>query len=59
VSFIKGCAVQSMIDPSLDIADFLVAANGLLRRPLAMTTTMDVPPRGKRTRPSASSVSRA
>jgi len=31
VSFIKGCAVQSMIDPEqFDIAEYLVAAEGLL-----------------------------
>lgn len=30
VSFIKGCAVQSMIDPSFDIDQYLAAANGLL-----------------------------
>jgi TetR/AcrR family transcriptional regulator, transcriptional repressor of bet genes len=53
VSFIKGCAVQSMIEPSLDITEFLEAANGLLRRPLAMATTMDVPPRTARKRTSS------
>ena len=53
VSFIKGCAVQSMIEPSLDITEFLNAANGLLRRPLAMATTMDVPPRTPRKRASS------
>ncbi|HLA91597.1 MAG TPA: TetR/AcrR family transcriptional regulator [Gemmatimonadaceae bacterium] len=32
VSFIKGCAVQSMIDPAhFDIEEYLVAARGLLR----------------------------
>jgi AcrR family transcriptional regulator len=32
VSFIKGCAVQSMIDPDqFDIEEYLVAARGLLR----------------------------
>ena len=30
VSFIKGCAVQSMIEPELDIGAFLRAAEGLL-----------------------------
>ena len=30
VSFIKGCAVQSMIDPSFDIDQYLAAANGLI-----------------------------
>jgi len=30
VSFIKGCAVQSMIEPDLDIAQFLAAVEGLL-----------------------------
>ncbi len=30
VSFIKGCAVQSMIAPELDIDEFLAAAEGLL-----------------------------
>lgn len=30
VSFIKGCAVQSLIEPELDIAEFLAAAEGLL-----------------------------
>lgn len=30
VSFIKGCAVQSMIDANFDIAQYLVAAEGLL-----------------------------
>lgn len=37
VSFIKGCAVQSMIDPDLDINQFLAAAEGLLRRPPSMS----------------------
>lgn len=32
VSFIKGCAVQSLIEPDLDIAEFLGAAEGLLTR---------------------------
>ena len=32
VSFIKGCAVQSMIEPSLDVAGFLRAAEALLGR---------------------------
>jgi AcrR family transcriptional regulator len=30
VSFIKGCAVQSMVEPSLDVAGFLRAAEALL-----------------------------
>lgn len=30
VSFIKGCAVQSLIEPDLDIGEFLGAAEGLL-----------------------------
>lgn len=30
VSFIKGCAVQSMIDPAFDIRQYLAAAEGLL-----------------------------
>lgn len=30
VSFIKGCAVQSMIDPDFDITEYLAAAEGLL-----------------------------
>jgi TetR/AcrR family transcriptional repressor of bet genes len=30
VSFIKGCAVQSMIEPDLDIDEFLAAVEGLL-----------------------------
>lgn len=37
VSFIKGCAVQSMIEPDLDIHEFLAAAEGLLRRPPSMS----------------------
>jgi TetR/AcrR family transcriptional repressor of bet genes len=38
VSFIKGCAVQSMIDPDqFDIEEYLVAARGLLRE-LASST---------------------
>lgn len=32
VSFIKGCAVQSMIEPDLDIAEFLAAVEGLLEQ---------------------------
>jgi hypothetical protein len=37
VSFIKGCAVQSMIDPdNFDINDFLGAMQGLLGQ---LTTT--------------------
>lgn len=35
VSFIKGCAVQSMIDPSFDIDQYLTAAEGLMA-PLAI-----------------------
>ena len=35
VSFIKGCAVQSMIEPDLDVREFLAAAEALLRRPPA------------------------
>jgi TetR/AcrR family transcriptional repressor of bet genes len=30
VSFIKGCAVQSLIEPDLDLGEFLGAAEGLL-----------------------------
>jgi TetR/AcrR family transcriptional repressor of bet genes len=30
VGFIKGCAVQSMVDPQFDIKQFLVAAQGLV-----------------------------
>jgi TetR/AcrR family transcriptional regulator, transcriptional repressor of bet genes len=30
VSFIKGCAVQSMLDPDFDIAQYLAAAEGLM-----------------------------
>lgn len=30
VSFIKGCAVQSMIDPTFDITQYLAAAEGLM-----------------------------
>lgn len=30
VSFIKGCAVQSMIEPNLDVAEFLTAVEGLI-----------------------------
>jgi hypothetical protein len=32
VSFIKGCAVQSMVEPELDIGEFLAAAEALLAR---------------------------
>ena len=32
VSFIKGCAVQSMIEPDLDIAEFLAAVEGLIEQ---------------------------
>ncbi|HET7564042.1 MAG TPA: TetR/AcrR family transcriptional regulator [Gemmatimonadaceae bacterium] len=32
VSFIKGCAVQSMIEPHLDIDEFLAAVEGLLEQ---------------------------
>lgn len=32
VSFIKGCAVQSMIEPGLDIAEFLAAVEGLIEQ---------------------------
>ncbi|HTJ22343.1 MAG TPA: TetR/AcrR family transcriptional regulator [Gemmatimonadaceae bacterium] len=32
VSFIKGCAVQSMIEPQLDIAEFLAAVEGLIEQ---------------------------
>ena len=32
VSFINGCAMQSMIEPDLDIHELLAAAKGLLRR---------------------------
>ncbi|MEP6491363.1 MAG: TetR family transcriptional regulator [bacterium] len=46
VSFIKGCAVQAMIEPQLDIREFLAAAEGLLVKQLHPT-----PPTG---RPSAS-----
>jgi len=38
VSFIKGCAVQSMIDPeNFDIEEFLAATNGLLGQLAAQT----------------------
>ena len=30
VSFIKGCAVQSMIDPDFDIGQYLAATEGLI-----------------------------
>jgi hypothetical protein len=30
VSFIKGCAVQSMVEPGLDVDGFLRAAEALL-----------------------------
>jgi BetI-type transcriptional repressor, C-terminal len=33
VSVIMGCAVQSMIEPHLDVREFLAAAEALLRRP--------------------------
>ena len=33
VSFIKGCAVQSMVEPNLDVAGFLRAAETLLAAP--------------------------
>lgn len=33
VSFITGCAVQSMIEPGLDVGEFLAAAETLLRGP--------------------------
>jgi AcrR family transcriptional regulator len=33
VSFITGCAVQSMIEPGLDVGEFLAAAEALLRGP--------------------------
>ena len=33
VSFIKGCAVQSMVEPDLDVAGFLRAAEALLAAP--------------------------
>lgn len=33
VSFIKGCAVQSMVEPNLDVAGFLSAAETLLAAP--------------------------
>ena len=32
VSFIKGCAVQSMIEPHLDIGEFLAAVEGLIEQ---------------------------
>jgi TetR/AcrR family transcriptional repressor of bet genes len=35
VGFIKGCAVQSMIEPHLDVAAFLRAAEALLASPAA------------------------
>ena len=39
VSFIKGCAVQSMIDPeNFDIEEYLAATNGLLGQLAAQTT---------------------
>lgn len=34
VGFIKGCAVQSLIEPELDIAEFFAAAEALLSQPL-------------------------
>jgi len=40
VGFIKGCAVQSMIDPkNFDIEEFLSAMQGLMRR-LAPSTSV-------------------
>jgi TetR/AcrR family transcriptional repressor of bet genes len=32
VSFIKGCAVQAMIEPDLDLAEFLTAVEGLIEQ---------------------------
>jgi len=43
VSFIKGCAVQSMIDPTLDIGEFLAAAEGLLVRQSHTASLMSRP----------------
>jgi hypothetical protein len=34
VSFVKGCAVQSMVEPHLDTAGFLRAAEALLAAPV-------------------------
>ncbi|HEX6965023.1 MAG TPA: TetR/AcrR family transcriptional regulator [Gemmatimonadaceae bacterium] len=39
VSFIKGCAVQSMIEPHLDIAEFLAAVEGLIEQRAARAVT--------------------
>ena len=40
VSFIKGCAVQSMIDPDrFDIADYLAAAEGLVGQMARLTAS--------------------
>ncbi|HEY9229349.1 MAG TPA: TetR/AcrR family transcriptional regulator [Gemmatimonadaceae bacterium] len=36
VSFIKGCAVQSMVEPQLDVAGFLRAAETLLAAPASI-----------------------
>lgn len=38
VSFIKGCAVQSMVEPNLDVAGFLRAAETLLAAPVLSGT---------------------
>ena len=39
VGFIKGCAVQSVIDPEhFDVAEFLSAANGLMAQLEPSTT---------------------
>lgn len=35
VAFIKGCAVQSMVEPELDVAEFLRSAEALLIPPVA------------------------
>lgn len=39
VSFIKGCAVQSMVEPNLDVDGFLRAAETLLAAPSFATPT--------------------
>ena len=38
VAFIKGCAVQSMVEPKLDVAGFVRAAETLLASPSAVTS---------------------
>ncbi len=41
VSFIKGCAIQSMIEPDLDVIGFLRAAEALLAPASATTRRLD------------------